>query len=114
MNKEQRKRLQEAVDQLSTITDPEEVVGKMQEEVQHVLDMAQTTCDEVGTEERDKFDNMPEGLQVSPTGMKIEECADALEMITWPEVPADWKDEDTTNGFCGDVQTALDEIEGLL
>lgn len=58
MNKERRKRIAEAVELL-----------------QRVL----AILDEVGSEERDAFDNLPEGIQNSERGEAMGEAADTLE-----------------------------------
>lgn len=44
-----------------------------------LLAQAQTEISSLGSEEQDKFDGMPEGLQMSERGQKIEECATAME-----------------------------------
>jgi hypothetical protein len=58
MNKEQCRRVSEAV---------------------ALLNRAQAIIADVGMEERDKFDGMPEGLQKGEKGQAIEEAADRLE-----------------------------------
>jgi exonuclease VII small subunit len=48
-------------------------------ELSEQLDTVKTKIEEIVGEERDKFENMNEGLQQSPTGAKLEEGADNLE-----------------------------------
>lgn len=45
------------------------------------VDEAKELTTNVAGEERESFDNMPEGLQESERGQRIEECADELEDI---------------------------------
>lgn len=65
MNKDQRKRLDEAL--------------KLLDEANELIGQAQGIVEEVAGDERDKFDNMPEGLQASERGQAIEAAADALD-----------------------------------
>lgn len=58
MNKEQRKRL---------------------EAVNEKLDDAFSELEEIAGEEREKYDNMPEGLQNSEKGERLNEIADYLD-----------------------------------
>lgn len=58
MNKDRRKRLSDIVERLSGV---------------HV------DLEELATDERDAFENMPEGLQQSANGEQIDANADALE-----------------------------------
>lgn len=60
MNKERRKRLEEACE---------------------FLDRAKSIVEECASEERDYFDNMPENMQDGEKGSKVSEVADALEAI---------------------------------
>lgn len=75
MNKDRRKRLTDIVERLSGI---------------------HADLEELATDERDAFENMPEGLQQSAKGEQIDANADALE-----------------NASCtvDDLNTELQEIE---
>lgn len=64
MNKDQRKRLDEAL--------------KLLDEANELIGQAQGIVEEIAGDERDKFDNMPEGLQAGERGQAIEAAADAL------------------------------------
>lgn len=74
MNKARRKELNKAMELLAQAR---EIIEAMQEE------------------EQESFDNMPEGLQVSELGEKIEENAYALEEIA---------------GYIEEQEQALDEV----
>lgn len=52
---------------------------KQLEEVSAILDRAFALLDEIREEEREAFDNLPEGLQYSDRGAAIEEAADMLD-----------------------------------
>lgn len=52
---------------------------KRLDRIKEVIEQAKADLDEVRDEERDAFDNMPEGLQASDMGNSIEEAADALD-----------------------------------
>lgn len=60
------------------------------------------TVRELGEEQREKFDNMPEGLQQGDTGQLLEERADQCE--EWANAIDEAADA---------LETALDEIEGM-
>lgn len=49
----------------------EEIISKLQE--------CQSQLDDLANEEREKFDNMPAGLQESEAGQAMDEAANALE-----------------------------------
>ena len=59
MNKQQRKRLNELIEQVEGIV---------------------TELDEMAQEEQEKYDNMPEGLQESERGEALQDAADNLEL----------------------------------
>ena len=44
-----------------------------------VLDIIRGQIEELQTEEEEKFDNLPEGLQDSEVGAKLQESSDALQ-----------------------------------
>lgn len=49
---------------------------------------------DVAGELRDWYDNLPEGLQGSDTGSRLEKAADALEAIQEPDLPDVWVEVD--------------------
>jgi hypothetical protein len=81
--------------------------------VQRVNDLAQ--------EQRDKFDNMPEGLQQGETGQLLEERADALEQwasdLEGVDIPDELEDADPAENATAEermadaVQAALDDLQ---
>jgi len=121
MNKVQRKRLgSEVIDVLTELTDVEALKGMTYEEIDSKLAGAKITLDEVASEEREKFDNMSEGLQAGPTGQKLSDAADGLEGVTWPSPDEDdlkkaikEEDEDALQAFADECQTALDEVDSV-
>lgn len=56
---------------------------------------AQEAAETIGSDEREKFDNMPQGLQESENGQKIEARAEAAETLA------------------GELDNLADEMEGL-
>jgi hypothetical protein len=63
------------------------------------LRFALRNLQDLATEEQDCFDNMPEGLQASENGQRIEQIAEALESAN-----------STFESSIDDVESALDEI----
>lgn len=61
-----------------------------------------TTVEELGQEQTDKFENMPEGLQQGDTGQMLEERAQQCE--SWAE---------SINSQADELETALSEIDDL-
>jgi hypothetical protein len=55
---------------------------------------------DLATEEQDCFDNMPEGLQASENGQRIEEIAQAFESAN-----------DSLSSALDDAESAIEEIE---
>ena len=78
-------------------------------------DLAQQARD-LGQEQSDKRDNMPEGLQDGPTGEMLQERADACE--TWAdaieavEIP-EREDDQSDEEYAEELQEALNEIASL-
>ena len=72
MNADRRKRLAKAVELL------EEVQAFAVDKIAEAKDL----IDEIAGEEREAYDNLPEGLQVAERGERMSEIADALENIT--------------------------------
>jgi hypothetical protein len=113
MNKQSRARLAEAVTTLTELADAENLIAMADVNIQTMLDEASNLITDVGSEEREKFDNMPEGLQSSPTGEAIEQAADTLEYLNWPT----WdrtEDDDWADTLADEVQAIINEVEELL
>jgi len=54
-------------------------------------------------------------LQAGATGQKLEENAEALDMITWPDAEGiDLKDPDALEELVSDIQSIIDELEGIM
>ena len=79
MNQQQRKHLADAISALSNFTDPEHCLEQGHVAVLNAVDEAKTVFEQIAEEEREKFDNMPEGLQQGDRAQAMEEAADALE-----------------------------------
>lgn len=73
------------------------------------LDSYEERVGEISEEEREKFDNMPEGLQASPTGEAIEDAADALEYAEWPQTD-DYDATDPDSSWRDDLADAIEEV----
>jgi hypothetical protein len=116
VNKAQRKLLQEQADNLSKMNEGEAVLVIGPQAVREALQHAESVVNDIAGEERDKFDNMPEGLQNSETGQKLEENADTLEYINWPTIgeAATAFTEDEAETLAGEIQEVIDELEQLL
>lgn len=117
MNKAQRKILQGVVDTLSGMNTDFDLAQMTREEICDKLSNAESTVSEVASEERDKFDNMNEGLQGTEKGQALSDAADTLENINWPDVDDDFKPkegDDDTEDLANTIQTAIDDIETLL
>jgi hypothetical protein len=114
MNKGQRGLLQEVVNRLGTLIDEDQLADMSPADVKVIIETSESVATTVAEEERDKFENMNEGLQGSPTGQAIEDAANALENISWPDPDFDFRNEDQCRGFIEEVQMVIDEIEGLL
>lgn len=66
------------------------------------LNEANELLEQVGNEERDAYDNMPEGLQYSERGCQLEENADKL---------VDYRD--TLNDYTSEITDMVDELEQM-
>lgn len=65
-----------------------------------LLSNAQSTLEELGEGLRDHYDNLPEGLQQSDYAQAMNDTADSIEYITWPdehEIP------EVLHGLTGEV-----------
>lgn len=79
MNKQQRKDLADAISALEPFTDADHCLEQGVAAVISAVDDAKSVFESMAEEEREKFDNMPEGLQQSERGSALEEAAEALE-----------------------------------
>ncbi len=80
----------------------------------HDMDNASELADRIrdlGAEQRDKFDNMPEGLQQGDTGMMLEQRADACETAAdeIEEIVSEWEDAKST--WESEIETYKAEYE---
>lgn len=115
MNVGQKRRLQVACDECKSFSELNEAHQLGKDAIDGMLTNLQSVCNEVAEEEREKFDNMPEGLQASPTGEKLEENADLLEGLDFPDVDeVDWSSDDAVEEFIEEVMNVIDEIEAIL
>lgn len=79
MNKATRKQLSELVDKLSAIQAEEDVLELGAVAALDIISDAAALLNDIAGEERDKFDNMPEGLQNGGRGQEMQDAADGLE-----------------------------------
>ena len=79
MNKHQRKQLTSALNAASLLTNGDFVESLSAESLREKVDAVQSDLQSIADEERDKYDNLPEGLQQAATGENLESTADALE-----------------------------------
>lgn len=115
MNKAQRTKLQAAADECKGLLDLDECKALGADAAKVLIEKFESVVTEVAEEEREKFDNMPEGLQASPTGEKLEENADTLENISFPDAEqVDWSNDESIESFIDEVNTAIDEVEAIL
>lgn len=118
MNQQQRKTLSNAIQALGAFTDAEHCLEKGHVAVLNAVEDAKSVFQEIADEEREKFDNMPEGLQQGDKAQAMEEAADALENAVsdldnvdlsehiTPE--AGWHDD-----VAGFIQEAIDNAESF-
>lgn len=100
MNQQQRKQLTELLGHAADLRAAIEAVMSQGQD----LDDLSNSVDEMASEEREKFDNMPEGLQASERGQAIEEAADTLDAIK--------ELLDEANGSLTELLDKLEEIAG--
>lgn len=67
------------------------------------LDTIKTAIEDLASEEREKFDNLSEGLQQADRGQAIEAAADALEGA-----------QSTAEEICDDLDALVEKIDTLL
>lgn len=119
MNAQQRKTIQAAIDTLSAFTDADHCKEQGVAAVIDAVSNARSVFTEEAEAEREKFDNMPEGLQQTEKGEKLEEAADQLESADSSLEEVDLSEHVTPEeGWADDVaeqiQTAIDEAEAAL
>jgi hypothetical protein len=117
VNKAQRKTLQEAVDRIVPFCEEDTLDGtdETKTKIEAALANLESVTTDLAVEERDKFDNMPEGLQASENGQKIEEAADTLENLTFPDMSDyDLKTDEGRDSLQSDLTSLVDELEALL
>lgn len=118
MNQQQRKTLQNAISALTPFADADHCLEVGADAVIDAVDEAKSVFEDIAQEERDKFDNLPEGFQNGDRGAAMEEAADALESavsdlenvdLTKGKAPdEDWHEE--VSGF---IQEAIDNAESF-
>lgn len=117
MNKAQRSTLQKAIDQIVPFCEEDALDGtdETKAKIEAALSNLESVVNDLAIEERDKFDYMPEGLQASETGQKIEEAADTLENMTLLCFEDyDLKTEEGREALQSDLTNLIDELEELL
>lgn len=117
MNKTQRSTLQKAVDQITPFCEEDALDGtdETKANIEAALSNLESVVNDLASEERDKFDNMSEGLQASETGQRIEEAADTLENVTFPDLnDYDLKTEEGQESLQSDLTDLIEELEQLL
>jgi len=82
--------------QLYTIFDEQVAMAETPDD----LRQAASELENLGSEQREKYDNMPEGLQQGPTGQMLEERADGCESAA-----------STIESAADDLESALEEID---
>lgn len=118
MNQQQRKQLANAISALSEFTDADHCLGQGVAAVIAAVDEAKTVFEEIAEAEREKFDNMPEGLQQSDKAVAMEEAADALESAAQDLENVDLSEgvtpEEGWNDDVADfIQQAIDNAESF-
>ena len=115
MNKAQRAELQtEVVDKItSLISRLEDSDYTILEEIKTTLSAVEGVTSAMADQEREKFENMSEGLQNSESGQKLEEAADKLDNLCWPDAPEEL-DDDSSEVLMAELQEVLTEVEELL
>lgn len=113
MNKQNRAELETAKVALEDLADEKLLEDMADEAIQEKLDTASAIISDIGNQEREKFDNMPESLQNGERGQAMSDAADVLEGISMPE-KWDRTTEDWASTLAGEVQTIIDELDNLL
>jgi DNA repair ATPase RecN len=88
MNNKQRKKLYEEKVRLGNAHD--------------IIESVRENLEEMYGEEQDKYDNLPEGLQESEMGEKLQEISELLEDASY--------DLDSISGEISDVLEKIDEV----
>ena len=82
MNKEQRKELQRLITRIAPFSYEEKVkplTVPQVAEMMSIVDSAKSDLEDMQSDERDKYYNMPPGLQNGPGGKAMQEAIDYLE-----------------------------------
>lgn len=113
MNAAGRKIINEAIETIAEYTDEDNAKEAGREAVREALDNARSVFESAADEEQEKFDNMPEGLQASERGEKLEAAAAALQdaVSTLEGIDISDDDEDWASCITGEVQAAIDSAE---
>jgi len=122
MNKQDRKTLAEALLNLAPLCDSETIGLHSNEAITAAIDLCQGEVDSLAEAEREKYDNMSEGLQNSERGQALEEAADALEACSSclteardliGDKPEENRSEDELTAISEKLQEAVDEADGI-
>lgn len=114
MNNGQRTTIRKALDALRPFSDAsrlEELQATGKGPLQKVMQVLESAVSDIADEEREKFDNLSEGLQNAATGQKLEEYADALENIDWIDLDDDFSDGDK---LAERIESLIEDIEAAI
>lgn len=113
MNQVQRNTLKKAIAEFTLLTDVNLLKTITIEDFQTRHNNFEEDVTTIAEEEREKYDNMSEGLQASATGERIGEIADALENIAFgiDFDPEEARDDDWYENIAQQVQDIIDEVE---
>jgi hypothetical protein len=125
MNKAQRKELKDVIAKLlalgamiDDLPEDEDEEGEVDfsaidtKAMAETIEAAGTVIAEMAEAEREKYDNMNEGLQNSETGQNLDSAATTLEGIEMPEVPETF-DQSSAEDFMATLQEVTSELEQL-
>jgi cysteine sulfinate desulfinase/cysteine desulfurase-like protein len=116
VNKTQRKQLSVATSNLCAFTDADECLSLGLAACLTGVEEGLSVLTTLAEDEREKFDNMPEGLQASPTGEAIDAAAEALDEAVSHLQDAQSvtdNDEDWHETLSALVQDAIDAAENV-
>ena len=118
MNQQQRKQLSVAIQALSPFGDADHCLEQGHVAVLNAVEAAKSVFEEMAEEEREKFDNLPEGFQNGDRGAAMEEAADALESAASDLDNVDlYEHVDPEEGWhedvAGYIQEAIDNAESF-
>lgn len=121
MNAQQRKQIQQAIDTLTPFTDADHCIENLRT-FNAVVEAAKSVFEEESEAEQEKFDNMPEGLQSSEKGERLETAAEALSSAATDLGDIDGSEDDVgklpddEQGYWAEaaaeaIQSAIDQAE---